>query len=437
MRAPRQHNGVRFAAYAVLIVIVTAVLTVSVMNLRDSAELRARIQGMEARSEQRDSRLQTEFQGISQRLDDLPGGMRTEIAAARRGARGEVGRLGSRLSGKLDEMASQLKSTQSPAVAAKAPEPAAAAAPIATPAPEPVTTPASAPVTAPAPAPVAAPAPATPDESQASATDLLVIRQVKQAKALFEAGKYAQAQKVFHAALALQPDNMEARLYYAASLFRASPADASAYPTIEKNLRFVLSSDGEDPLALEILGMVAMERQKWTEATDYLRRLIVVRPENERFLKTAGYCALKTGDIEGARDYFMSAVDHAPSDGEASSMLGDCESRLGNAEKAEESWKSALSTIDITAAGGARASVTLREKLAGSLHDRGAYEESLSYARQKDQESVSDLLRVYEGLSTIGLGRTGEGLAILKAVASSTDQRAASLAEKGLKESGE
>lgn len=276
-----------------------------------------------------------------------------------------------------------------------------------------------------------------PVESEASSQDLRILRQLHEGKALFETAKYAQAQKRFHAVLVVQPDNTDARLYYAASLYRANPADASAYPTIEKNLRTVLSSDGENPLALETFAMVAVERQKWPDAIDYLRRLITVRPENVSFLKTAGYCVLKAGDVESARDYFQSASNHAPVDVEALSLLGDCESNLGNAEKAEDSWKSALSAIDPRAAGSSRVEATLREKLARSTYDRGAYEESLAFAHEGDRQSESALLRAYEGLSLVGLGRTNQGVELLREVASSTDQQAASLAEKGLKESGQ
>lgn len=427
MQKSRKRAGARFATCAALIIAILVAIAAA-LNLRSNAELSAHLEDMEARSKQRDVQLESEVEGISQQLDMLSGGMYEEIAAARHAAQGEASRLGSRLSSslstvraKLDEMAKQFR-TQT-AEAATPPE-ASTVPPTA----EPAVT-----VTA-APAPVSE---AALKESVLSSKDLQAISQLREGKLLFESAKYEQAQKLLHEALLLQPDNTDAMLYYAASLYRTNPSDSSAYSIIEKNLRVTISRDGDSPLALETLAMVAMERQNWPDAMDYLRRLITVRPENAAFLKMAGYCSLKSGDLESARDYFQAACVQAPLDGEALTMLGDCESGLGDAEKAEADWKVALSTVDPKTANGSRKSIALREKLASSAYGRGAFDESMAYSMQKEKEAGSTLLRAYEGLNAIALGNATKGIAILKEVSASTDPQASALADKGLTESGQ
>ena len=180
--------------------------------------------------------------------------------------------------------------------------------------------------------------------------------------------------------------------------------------------------------------MVAMERQRWSEAVDYLKRLVAVSPRSSVFLKTLAFCALKTGDIHAARDSFDLACLESPCDREALAFLGDCESILGNMDKAEEAWKEALSALDQRTPAGSRAGLALREKLARSAYSRGACGESLAYARDGGRQGQSALLRAYEGLCIVAEGRLREGRSILEEVSASNDEQAAALARSGLEE---
>ncbi len=257
---------------------------------------------------------------------------------------------------------------------------------------------------------------------------------MKEGMALYESRRYGQAQKSFMAVIESQADNVNARLYYAASLYRANPSDTASYPLIEKNLRLVMNIDAENPLALETLAMVEIERQKWAVALGHLRLLVALQPGSAVFLKTAGYCALKVADIPSAKSYFEAALRQLPADAETLSSLGDCESSLGNALQAEQDWKTALSSLDQGTAPGSRAGVELYIKLARAAYARGDYGESLKLAKEGQQRGRSAFLQAYEGLSLIASGSAPEGRVILRRISSSSDTQAAALAREGLQE---
>jgi predicted Zn-dependent protease len=272
-------------------------------------------------------------------------------------------------------------------------------------------------------------------EPQPVDQDLSALHRMKDGMSFFESGKYAQAREIFRSALAERPADSTARLYYAVSAFRANPADATSFAQVERNLRSVLGGDKENVLALETLALIEVEQRKWAAARENLDKLIALRPDVPRFLKTAGSCALMQGDVQAARDLFDRAAVQAPADAQAWSSLGDCESRLGNPREAEKSWKSSLSQLDLETAAGRREGLGLSVKLARSAYDRGAYDDTLAYARAGRALGASAVLRAYEGLSLAATGSEREGRAILEPIASSSDDaQAAALARSGLQE---
>lgn len=435
MKTPSLPACLRLLAYSALVILPCVALAVLVVNLRATEDLRQQFSNLDTRITRLSAQTESDIESLSGELKDLSNGMQKENASTRRSTRGEVLRMGNELSERLDEMARRMKDI------AAAPQPAGTVSTLSsenelarreTAARE---TPATASVPA---APATPSAPSTPPASAtppaSSEQDLFATRRMKEGLALFESRKYGQAQKSFLEVISAQADNVNARLYYAASLYRVNPADAANYPLIEKNLRLVMSTDAENLLALETLAMVEVERRKWSGALENLKLLIALQPGNGAFLKTAGYCALKAADLQAARSYFESASRLSPGDGEALISLGDCESSLGNTPAAEQDWKAALSTLDLGTAAGARSSVELRIKLAKSAYARGSYEECLSLAKKGERHERSTLLRAYEGLSLIASGCKEEGRAILKELSSSSDARAAALAREGLQE---
>jgi len=408
-------------------------------------ELRQRLAGTDVQLMVLSRQTDDHFNSLANRLDDLSKGVKTEISASRRQARGDLARLsgglsrqlqeathdGNGLSGRLDEVArvgsglldrmgaveregNQLvdrmdelaKQVNDLAQAGPAP-----AATVATP---------------------AFPSGALPSAPQ---TDMITLRRLRAGKQQFEAGRYDESRKTFQEILAVRPDYPEARLYFSVSFFRSNPSDATRYPQVEKDLRSVLSQDGGNMMALETLALVQVQRERWADASELFQKLLILEPDNPAVVNEAGFCAVKLNDVATARDYFARAMKIQPHDREALSMLGDCQSSLGNAAEAEQAWKAALTLVDPRSSSGAREGVALSVKLTRSAAGRSAWEESLADAQFGQQMGQSPLLRTYEGLSLMKLGKSSEGRSILTQMAKSDDAEASDLASRGLQES--
>ncbi len=404
----KSSTAARVGAFVVVVILLGATIVILVLGLRDNAELRRQVSALDKRINLLTSTTESRIDGLSRDVKDLSRGMRKELASTRRSAAGDVSRMGRGLSGRLDAMTRQMKDLAA-SPRQEPPQPAVEESP-----------------------PVAASAPAVPPEPAPIDQDLSFLHRMKSGTALFESGKYQQSREVFRSALAQRPSDPAARLYFALSMFRANPGDATSYPQVERNLRSVLSSDAGNQLALETLAMVEMEQKKWPAALENLARLLTVQPDDPRLLKMAGDCALMEGDAQRARNWFDHATIQAPADAEAWSSLGDSESRLGNQMQAEKAWKTSLSSLDLATPVGKRAGLELSIKLARSAHDRGAHEDALSYVKDGERLGDSPLLRAYEGLSLTATDHEQEGTAILESVAASSDTQAAALAREGL-----
>jgi tetratricopeptide (TPR) repeat protein len=150
--------------------------------------------------------------------------------------------------------------------------------------------------------------------------DLGLRKQELEADALFEEGRYAEAAGKFSTVVESQPANMDARLKRAVSQYRANPGDTFAYPRIEGDLRSSMENRGEDPMGLEVLALIAIERRAWPEASAYFRRLVAMAPRDASYLKEAGQCSMYEGDLEAAKAYSEEALLLSPRDEEAKAL---------------------------------------------------------------------------------------------------------------------
>jgi len=364
MRKPNLPTVARAAAYAILLMLCGATLAVLILSIRMNADIRDQLQHADERLTLLSQRTDSGMAGLSKGLADLSQALRRDIGSVGRAARGDMSRMRDRLAGRLDEVAQQVND-----LAAAVPEsPGVQQTPPPGLPPPPVTS--TALTSSPTPALAQTPSPVLAAASPAE-EDLAAAREAGEGAALFASGKYDQARKAFSRILASRPDDSQARLYYAASLYRANPADTTRYVQIEKNLHAVLDADPRNVLALDTLSMLEVERGRWPDALAHLRQLLALQPENTRFLKTAGYCALKVGDPAAAHEDFHAAARLSPPDVEALTSLGDCEWVLGEAADAQESWKAALTLLDPGSPAGARASAELRVKLARTGFEEG------------------------------------------------------------------
>ncbi len=261
---------------------------------------------MESESARRSEDLDGKIQAMSTEVSEALSLVEKQIADGQSHTRSNVSDLERRLQSsmtsvqsRLREIASGLSRVAEPTVS---PAPAVATVQARQPA-----EPAAAAERTTAPAPEAAPV---------DPQDLVIQKHMKDGMESFRGSRYAEAAKSFSEALTLQPENVDARLYRAASSFRASPGDSSGYAKIESDLRIVLQSRRDDALAAETLGMVYAEKGHWKEAADRLSQAAALEPQNTRILREAATCAFYAGEQEAAESYADKACTSAPNDAE-------------------------------------------------------------------------------------------------------------------------
>jgi tetratricopeptide (TPR) repeat protein len=279
-----------------------AIFVVLVVILRQNVLLRSALEESEKAQAERYQVLEAELGEVSARVEEIAPAMEQEIATTRDRTLSGVNRLENRLAQSLSSVQGRLKDL-SGIVNRPVPE-RVAEAPVSTPAPERA---AEAPVTSLAPAP--SPRSAA-DAAQLKVApqrfaeeDLSLIQAMKDGAERYRASEFAEAAGLFQKVIEKQPDNLDARLYYAASLFRANPGESSNYPKIEQNLMIVLKDRREDSLAMEILGLVSAERGRWLEAVEWLSQVAAREPENASILHETGICAFYASQYRTAQKY--------------------------------------------------------------------------------------------------------------------------------------
>ncbi|MEE8145890.1 MAG: tetratricopeptide repeat protein, partial [Kiloniellales bacterium] len=97
-------------------------------------------------------------------------------------------------------------------------------------------------------------------------------------------GERAKAADAYGRAAALNPDDPEAQLGYAAALIEAAGADGPAPPEAVAILEKVIAADPQNPDALYYLGDAAHRQGNATSAALYWQRLLVqLPPDSEEY----------------------------------------------------------------------------------------------------------------------------------------------------------
>ncbi len=174
--------------------------------------------------------------------------------------------------------------------------------------------------------------PASPRSSPA--TDLALQRELASGLQCYEQARYREASARFAAVLALQPENTQARRYYATCLYRANPGDSLRYAEIERHLRQVLLEVPQDAEALEVSGRLRAERECWSDALGFFQRALDLRPEQAEYARMAGLCALYGGDAGQAGGYFQKACSLDAEAAESWHLLGLAREQAGRLEEA-------------------------------------------------------------------------------------------------------
>jgi tetratricopeptide (TPR) repeat protein len=152
----------------------------------------------------------------------------------------------------------------------------------------------------------------TENSRAAFGADYALVRDSVQARSLYEFGDYEAATVKFRALAAASPWNSEARLYLAASLFRAGRRSLDDLDEMEKSLSSAVASRGEEALSLEIRAGLLAENGEWQAALREYAKLekrlplgtgCRWTPESLRLRETALRLSAQESEsaIEGAR----------------------------------------------------------------------------------------------------------------------------------------
>ncbi len=450
-------------AIGVAILVFVVLTAFAYKNHVAAVEAAARIADLEKSQAEQLASVKSEVAALSKSIDRVAASIANAVAASRdaslRGLDGVEGRVQRslaavqgrlaevsdeqvRLSGRLE---AELAADQPPALPQAAPMAPAATEPEATP-PAPQARSLEAAASLLVSAPTAEPAIPRPPQRASPALDLPMQRAMQQGTAFYETGRYADARERFAAVLEKQPENDEARRMHAFSLYLENPADSSSYGRIEADLQAFARGGDADPEALRVLGLVAMEQARWSEARDRFAQAIALEPGNPKDAKNAGLCSLRLGDATAARRALDAACALAPADAEswhyagmaclesgdkdaalarfrrcleieggfvaarvragtllaelgrtsdaletlapvrrladAAAAIGDCHEQLGDAGSARSAWLEAIGLIRENSAADRRRVASLYAKLAGSALKSGAPALCIDYCRQ-------------------------------------------------------
>lgn len=109
-------------------------------------------------------------------------------------------------------------------------------------------------------------------------------------------------------------------------------------------LEVVYEHDPNDPSVCNDLGyLYADQNIKLDQAEKMIRIALAAEPENHAYLDSLGWVLYRQGKLDEALKYLLKAVEGSE-EGDATlwDHLGDVYDKMGNAEKAKESWETAL-----------------------------------------------------------------------------------------------
>jgi tetratricopeptide (TPR) repeat protein len=185
---------------------------------------------------------------------------------------------------------------------------------------------------------------------------------------LFDNLRTAEAEAEFNAALALDPDFVQARAYHGQTLpgpeglqeIQAAAAAASSLPEAERTLieailanrtsDFAKTRDAatrltqltpNDSRAHYLLGFRLLNDRRFAEATQSLRRATELNPKAGGAQNMLGYAALRQGDTEEAIAAFNEYIRALPGEPNPQDSLGEAFLAAGRFQEAEAAFRKA------------------------------------------------------------------------------------------------
>lgn len=100
----------------------------------------------------------------------------------------------------------------------------------------------------------------------------------------------------------------------------------------ERSLRQALERNGQDPKALELMGLLCLQRDKHSEAKGWFLKALSLQPRDPRTLRMLGIICEQLDDTKGAEAQFVAALDVDPSYFWGWHSLGELLLKRGNME---------------------------------------------------------------------------------------------------------
>lgn len=161
---------------------------------------------------------------------------------------------------------------------------------------------------------------------------------------LMNVGKGTEAVEAARKALSLASAEDPAQATNALIMLSSAQERAGDTKGAEETLRQVLAKDSNNPTALNNLGYFLTEHdQKLEEARGMIERALHAEPQNPSFLDSLGWVYYKLGKLKEAERYLSDAGRRNPTSATIQEHLGDLFKKLGQQEKAQASWRKALS----------------------------------------------------------------------------------------------
>ena len=161
---------------------------------------------------------------------------------------------------------------------------------------------------------------------------------------LISAGRGTEAVEAARKALSLASAEEPGQSTNALIMLSSAQERAGDTKGAEATLREVLAKDADNPTALNNLGYFLTEHdQKLEEARAMIERAVRAEPQNPSFLDSLGWVYFKLGKLKEAERYLSDAARRNPTSATIQEHLGDLFKKLGQQEKAQASWRRALS----------------------------------------------------------------------------------------------
>ena len=159
-----------------------------------------------------------------------------------------------------------------------------------------------------------------------------------------ERGKrYADAQADANKALNMsqQDSDKETAWFLLGSIYDGQ----KQYDQAEEMFRKALAINSHDAMVLNYYGYMLADRGvRLDEAITMIHSAVVEDPTNGAYLDSLGWAYFKQGNLPQAQQYLQQAVSHSANDPTILGHLGEVYVKLGQTERAEQTWEKALAS---------------------------------------------------------------------------------------------